>query len=227
VGDNDEALSAFRKVTELGPDNGLGYMNIGVVNFRQGKYNDSIPFFEKALKLQPRADLYSNLGTAYFFLKRYKEAVPIFEKAVEMSPNEERFVGNLADAYRWSGRADQAQSTYDKAIGLAYKELQVNPFEANTMGHLALYYAKKGDSTQALQFIRRARSIDSNSNELIYNEAVVQALANHPKDALNALREAFQKGYSPEEARNDPELKSLEAHPEFGELLKAFSSTGK
>jgi len=227
VGDNDEALSAFRKVTELEPDNGLGYMNIGVVNFRQGKYNDSIPFFEKALKLQPRADLYSNLGTAYFFLKRYKEAVPIFEKAVEMSPDEEWFVGNLADAYRWSGRADQAQSTYEKAIGIAYKELQVNPFEANTMGHLALYYAKKGDSTQALQFIRRARSIDPNSNELIYNEAVVQALANHPKDALNALRQAFHKGYSPEEARNDPELKSLEGRPEFGELLKEFSGRRK
>jgi tetratricopeptide (TPR) repeat protein len=227
VGDNEEALNAFRKVTELEPDNALGYMNIGVVNFRQGKYNDSIPFFEKALKLQPRADLYTDLGTAYFFLKRYKEAVPMFEKAVEMSPNDEWFVGNLADAYRWSGHDDQARSTYNKAIGLAYKELQVNPHNASTMGGLALYYAKKGDSTQALQFIRRARSIDPNSNQLIYDEAVIQALANHPEDALNALREAFHKGYSPEEARNDPELKSLKGRPEFGELLKEFSDKRK
>ena len=227
LGDNDEALRAFRKVTELEPDNALGYMNIGVVNFRQGKYNDSIPFFEKALKLQPRADVYTDLGTAYFFLRRYKEAVPMFEKAVEMSPNDEWFVGNLADAYRWSGRADQAQATYDKAIGLAYKELQVNPHKTETMGGLALYYAKKGDSTQAFQFIRRARSIDPNSNQLIYNEAVVQALANHPDEAIKVLREAFQKGYSPEEASNDPELKSLEGHPAFGELLRAFSGKRK
>jgi tetratricopeptide (TPR) repeat protein len=227
LGDNDEALRAFRKVTELEPDNALGYMNIGVVNFRQGKYNDSIPFFEKALKLQPRADIYTDLGTAYFFLRRYKEAVPMFEKAVEMSPKDEWFVGNLADAYRWSGRADQAQTTYDKAIGLAYKELQVNPHKTETMGGLALYYAKKGDSTQAFQFIRRARSIDPNSNQLIYNEAVVQALANHPDEAIKALSEAFQKGYSPEEASNDPELKSLEGHPAFGELLRAFSGKRK
>jgi len=96
----------------------------------------------------------------------------------------------------------------------------VNPHNASTMGGLALYYAKKGDSTQALQFIRRARSIDPNSNQLIYNEAVIQALANHPDEAIKALREAFQKGYSPEEARNDPELKSLEGHPAFEELLK-------
>jgi serine/threonine protein kinase/tetratricopeptide (TPR) repeat protein len=227
LGDNDEALIAFRKVTELEPDNPLGYMNTGVVNFRQGKYSDSIPFFEKALKSQPRADLYTDLGTAYFFLRRYKEAVPMFEKAVEMSPNDEWFVGNLADAYRWSGRADQAQSTYDKAIGLAYKELQVNPHSAKTMGGLALYYAKKGDSTQALQFIRRARAIDPNNNQLDYNEAVIQALANNPDEAFKALREAFQKGYSPEEARNDPELKSLEGRPEFTNLLTKFSGKTK
>ncbi len=108
-------------------------MNIGGVYFRQGKYNECIPFFQKALKLQPQADLYSNLGTAYFFLKRYKEAVPMFEKAVEMDPTDEGLMGNLADAYRWSGRADKAQSTYDKAIALAYKELEVNPRKASTM----------------------------------------------------------------------------------------------
>ena len=91
------------------------------------------------------------------------------------------------------------------------------------MGSLALYFAKKGDSTQALQFIRRARSIDPTSNQLIYDEAEIQALANRPEEAIKSLREAFQKGYSPEEARNDPELKSLEGRPEFDKLLKDFS----
>jgi len=227
VGENDKALSAFRKVTELEPDNSFGYMNMGAVYFRQGKYEECIPFIQKALKLQPSADLYSNLGTAYFFLKRYEEAVPMFEKAVEMNPNDEEITGNLADAYRWSGHADKAQVTYDKAIGLAYKELQVNPRQALAMNSLAVYYAKKGDSTQALQFIRRARSIDRNNIQFIYNEAQVMALANHPEEALKILREAFQKGYSPNEARNDPELNSLEGRPEFDKLLKEFSGRTK
>jgi serine/threonine-protein kinase len=227
VGDNDQALVAFRKITELEPDNAIGYMNIGTVYFRQGKYNECIPFFEKALKLQPQADLYSDLGTAYFFLKRYKEAVPMFEKAVEMNPNDQENVGNLADAYRASGQTDKAQTTYDKAIALAYKELEVNPRKASTMGSLALYFAKKGDSTQALQFMRRARSIDPASNQLMYNEAEIQALANHPEEAIKSLKEAFQNGYSPEEARNDPELKSLEGRPEFDKLLKESSGKTK
>jgi len=211
------------RITELEPDNAVGYMNIGAVYFRRGKYNECIPFIQKALKLQARADLYSNLGTAYFFLKRYEEAVTVFEKAVEMDPNDEETMGNLADAYRWSGHADKAQSTYNKAIGLAYKELEVNPRQAYAMNSLAVYYAKKGDSTQAVQNIRRARSIDPNNIQFIYDEAQIMAIANHPTEALKALREAFQKGYSPEEARNDPELKSLEGRPEFDKLLKDFS----
>jgi eukaryotic-like serine/threonine-protein kinase len=227
VGDNDQALSAYRKVTELEPDNAVGYMNIGGVYFREGKYNEAIPFYEKALKLQPQADLYTNLGTAYFFLRRYQEAVPLFEKAVEMDPNDQWYVGNLADAYRWSGHPDKAQSTYDKAIALAYKELEVNPRRASTMGSLAVYFAKKGDSTQALQFIGRARSIDPTNNQLMYYEAEVQALANRPQEALKSLKEAFQKGYSPEDARNDPELKSLEGRPEFDKLLKEFGGKTK
>ena len=81
----------------------------------------------------------------------------MFEKAVEMNPGDETCAGNLADAYRWAGQKDKANTTYDKAISLAYKQLQVNPRDANTMGHMALYYAKKGDSTRAKEFIKRAR----------------------------------------------------------------------
>jgi len=87
--------------------------------------------------------------------------------------------------------------------------------------------AKRGDSAQAIQFFRRARSIGPNKIQFIYNEAQVQALANHPAQALKALRGAFEKGYSPEEARNDPELKSLEDRPEFTNLLKEFSGNTK
>ena len=177
----------------------------------------------KALQLQPTADLYSNLGTAYFFLRRYDEAVPMFEKAVELNPNNQNNMGNLADAYRWSGHRDKAEKSYSRAIALAYRDLQANPRNAEALSSLALYYAKKGDSGQALQYSRRARSIDANNVQFLYSEAEVLALANRPEEALKVLREAFQKGYSIEEAKNDPELKSLWTLPEFENLVREFS----
>jgi hypothetical protein len=44
-----------------------------------------------------------------------------------------------------------------------------------------------------IQFSRRARSIHPNNIQFLYNEAEALALANRPKEALRALRQAFQK----------------------------------
>ena len=225
-GDNQKALQAFQRVTELEPRNAAAYRNIGAVYFQQNKWNECVPAFQKSLELEQHSATYSNLGTAYFYLKRYDEAIKMFGKALEMKPNDELAVGNLADAYRWSGRKQEAMTTYDKAIALAYKDLQVNPRAADTMGSLALYYAKKGDTAHALEFIRHARSIESENISLLYTQAVVYCLADRKSESLSVLDEVLQKGYSLEEIRNDPELGELQKLPQFAQLVKKFTKAG-
>jgi eukaryotic-like serine/threonine-protein kinase len=219
--------SRLQRVIELAPEISFGYENVGAVYFSQGKFKESIPYFQKALAITPDPVLYSNIGTAYFYMQRYPESVPMFEKAVAINPNDESLAGNLADGYRWNGQKEKSLATYDKAIALAYKELQVNPRNASAMGDLACYYAKKGDGAQAMEWLRRARSIDPNNVYLLYQAAIVYTLANHPEEALKNLREAFQKGYSTEEARREPEFRSLQSRPEFANLLAEFSATKK
>ncbi len=223
LGDSAKALPEFQKVTELGPDNPIGYANIGSVYLREGKWGEAIPQFQKALALAPDADTYSNLGTAYFFLKNYDQATKMYEKAVEMTPNDEVLLGNLGDAYRWSGHSDQASTVYAKAISLAFQELQVNPRSASIMGDLGLLYAKKGDAANALQYTQQARSINSDDLQLIYSEAQVKTLIGKPEEALKSLRLALEKGYSAQEAWNDPELQKLQALPQFSQLVNQFS----
>ena len=221
-GDSEKALQEYRRATELAPENATGYINIGAVYYNRGQWSESITYFKRALEIQPDGDVYSNLGSAYFFLKRYDDAVKMYEKAVELSPKDEQLMGNLADAYRTSGRTDQANATYDKAITLTYEQLQLNPRSAEAMSDLARYYAKKGDADHALQYIRQARSISPSDLQLIYWEAQVNALTNRPAEALKSLREAFQKGYSPQEALNDPDLGKLQSLPEFAKLVNQY-----
>jgi tetratricopeptide (TPR) repeat protein len=225
-GDYQKALEAFQHVTELEPRNAAAYRNIGAVYFQQNKWKECIPAFQKSLELEQHSATYSNLGTAHFYLKRYDDAIKMFEKAVEMSPNDETARGNLADAYRWSGKKQEALSTYDKAITLAYKGLQVNPRSASSMENLALYYAKKGDSAHALNFIRNARSIEPENISLLYSQSVIYCLADRKADSLKTLDEALQKGYSLEEAKNDPELSELQKLPQFEELMKKYTKAG-
>jgi serine/threonine protein kinase/tetratricopeptide (TPR) repeat protein len=224
VGQNQKALEAWHHVVELAPDSVAGYENLGIAHFQMGNWDESIPQFEKALTITPSESLYSNLGTAYFFLGRRQDAVKMFEKSVALNPNDQAAVGNLADGYRWAGDKDKAKATYERAIALAYKALQVNPRDASTLGSLAAYYAKTGDSKRGLDFIRRARVIDPNDAELLYQEAVVDTIAGQQTEALKTLRQIFQNGYPVAQAKNDPELKPLEMNPDFGKLLAEFAS---
>ena len=219
-GDNDQALEAFKKVTELEPDKPAGYENLVAVYFNMGEFDKCIPISQKALEISKKPIAYSNLGTAYFYLKRYNEAVPMFEQAVQLDPGSEINLGNLADAYRWAGKAGQANATYGKAIEAGLKALAVNSRDAARMGRIALYYAKKGDKTRAADFIRRARSIDPSDGTIVYAQAVVAALAGDQQEALPALQEALSKGYPPQFVRSDPELTKMQALPQFADIMK-------
>jgi len=218
AGENEEALRAYQHIIELDPARAEGWEAVGAVYYRMGRWSECLSRFQKAVELSPKALFYSNLGNVYFFLHRYDEAATVFEKAVSMDPENDDFRVNLADSYRWSGQAAKASTTYDQAISLAYKRIQVNPKNSGALANLALSYAKKGDSRQALRFIARARSIDPKDNALMYDEGTIYTLAGQTNAALASLEEAVRSGYSVQEARNDPELKSLHEIPQFNRL---------
>jgi eukaryotic-like serine/threonine-protein kinase len=223
LGDYQKALGALNRAVELMPDSAAAYGNIGVIYFQMGKWNDAITAYGKALKIEPSEDLYTSLGTAYFYLGHRTDAVTMFQKAVALNPNNHEYAGNLADGYRWSGEKDKAKATYQQAIQLALKALQVKPGDAATLGYLGLYYAKNGDAKRGLDFIQRARAIDQIGNDLLYQQAVVDTIAGQQDDALESLKQAFQKGYSAVLVKNDPEFQPLQMNPGFNKLLTQFS----
>ncbi len=219
MGRNEEALKELKRSVELNPSAASSYSNMGVIYLHQGKWKDCIAMSSKAIELRPSAIAYTNLGSAYFYLGQYSQAIAADEKAVEMSPDQQVMVGNLADAYRQAGQWEKAQAAYDHAIELAYNQLEINPRDASALGSLALYYARKGGTDQSLQLIARARSIDSTDDTLMYDEAIVNALARRTRDALSALKRAVANGYSVEYARSEPDLKSIRSLPSFEDSL--------
>jgi eukaryotic-like serine/threonine-protein kinase len=221
--DYPKALEAFKQVTVLEPDIGAGYDNMGNAYLLQGKYKECIPYFQKALQVEPYSTTYSNLGTAYFFLKQYPDAAAMFEKAKDLTPNDTQIMVNLADAYRWSGQQDKAKAAYQQAISLGFKELQTNPQDAEVMAQIGLSYAKTGDTKQAVDFIHRARAVDKENVDYLYDEAVINALGNRNAEAFKSLEEAFQKNYPADYAAGDPELGNIQKDPRFNSLIEKYA----
>jgi eukaryotic-like serine/threonine-protein kinase len=218
-GENEKARAAYERVIQLVPNRADGYNGLGVAYFQQGRWDQCIPEFQKALAIEPTAEAYSDLGTAYFYLQRYPDAIQAYEQATKLDSQSQIIAGNLADAYRAAGEADSASKAYDRAISLAYKDYEINPRDAGTLASLSLYYAKKGDSARSLEFIHRARTLQPDSLEYMDDEAIVNALANRPQQAIEAVRMALAKGYPADELKNEPELKSLQSLKEFQDLF--------
>jgi len=131
----------------------------------------------------------------------------------------------LGDSYRFSGQQAKAVAAYQHAIELAYKTFQLNSQNAEAWGYLAMCYAKTGNHAQAAQDIARARAIDGESNELMYEEATVRALAGRTKEAVAGVEQAaLRSGYPLKEIEGDPDLKSVRETPEFAKLAAEISS---
>lgn len=223
LGENAKALEEYKSVTQLEPDSADGWDNMASTYERMGRFQDAVAAYQKSIQLHPDWLTYANLGYVYTTLKQYPDAITALQKAVELGPNQELAVGNLADAYRYSGQKQKADDTYDKAIALAFKDLQVNPQNTEAMGDIASYYAKKGDTKRATDFIQRARAIDSKDLELLHIQATVENLSNKPGDALKTLRTAVSQGYPAKDVADDPEFENLRNRPEFQAMIKEFA----
>jgi eukaryotic-like serine/threonine-protein kinase len=223
-GDYDKAVEAFEKVTQLQPDFAGGYTNLAAILYQQGKWAECIPYYKKALELEPSARTYQNLGVLTLNSGNSAEAVKLLEEAAKRGPKDHVNFGNLGDAYSAVGQTAKATQAYETAISLAYNAWKLNSKDSATLGSLALYYAKKGDFTQATTFIVRARAIDPESDDLMYNQGVIDHLAGRDAEALVELKLSFEKGYPAREAENEFALRTLRTNPEFQKLLAAYSN---
>jgi hypothetical protein len=66
--------------------------------------------------------------------------------------------------------------------------------------------------------------MDPTDVSLVYFQAVVECIAGRQNEALKALHQALQQGYPAQEAQSDPELKDLQALPEFATMMRSFGS---
>jgi len=80
----DEATKLFVRATEMNPDYHQAWVHLGIVQFRQEKWQDACTSFSKCVELCPGfADYRNHLGEALLTLDSCKRAVIEFEEAIK------------------------------------------------------------------------------------------------------------------------------------------------
>jgi tetratricopeptide (TPR) repeat protein len=157
------------------------YGHLGIIKFNQGKYQEAITFYEKALAIQQQslppnhpdvAMCYNNIGMVYDSMVDYPKALSSYEKALairqqSLPPNHP----DLAASYNNIGTVYQSMSDYPKAISFHEKALAIrqqslppnHPDLATSCNNIGNVYYSIGDYPKALSSHEKALAIRQQS----------------------------------------------------------------
>jgi len=92
----------------------------GVLQFKQGQYQQAIDAFSKLIAIaQDNADAYKNRGVSYMKQKKFDLAIKDFEKAKALFPELKGLYSNLGVAWYYKKEYEKAIENYDTELEMA------------------------------------------------------------------------------------------------------------
>src|SRR5262249_22072973 len=127
----------------------------GIALYDQGKLDEAVAAYRKAVELDPkRALAHKNLGAALARQGKRDEAVAEYRKAIELDPKYAHAHNDLGAALAGQGKLDEAVAEYRKAIVL-------KPNLAEAHCNLGRALTQQGEFRQALEELRRGHELGS------------------------------------------------------------------
>jgi predicted O-linked N-acetylglucosamine transferase (SPINDLY family) len=133
---------------------------MGITLKEQGKLDEAIEVYEKALLLEPSyADGFCNMGNALHDKGKMDEAIEAYTKALSIDPDH-------ADAHNNMGNAFRKQGKLDEAIGAYTKALSIKPDYATFFENMGEALKDQGKLEKALSAFDKALSLKPNDVRL-------------------------------------------------------------
>lgn len=193
-GDLIPALAAVLRALETSPNNPDARNLLGLVYFRQQKYQQAEAAFKEAVMLEPKlSEGWNNLGTLYLEQKQYTQAQQALEKALEnpLYLYPERIYNNLGLVHQALGQEAEAIAAFNRSIELQ-REFYL-PFQ-----NLGKLYYDKGDFKRARSLLRQASKICADCSQPRYFLGMILLKDNQTTEALKLFKEGAEtdpRGY--------------------------------
>jgi tetratricopeptide (TPR) repeat protein len=118
------------------------------------------------------------------------------------------------------GRTEELKLYRQMEMRALERQLELVPEDVRARSLLAADYANLGRSEDAVRHLEMTVALRPNDSNVLYNAACTYTVLGKKAEALDLLRRALASGYSNFDwPRQDPDLISLHADPEF---LKLF-----
>lgn len=114
----EKAISESQKSVDLAPNSATANFVSGMILRNAGRYEDAIPFLEKAIRLEPitPVNFLNNLALAYSYLGQYEKAIALWNKAIEKNPDYLFAYQGLTMGHQLLGNRDRARECAAAAL---------------------------------------------------------------------------------------------------------------
>jgi tetratricopeptide (TPR) repeat protein len=138
-GELESRVRYFEEEVRKNPHDAYSLYGLGVVQFRRGRYNESLETLQRALSVAPRnSDILRELGAVYFKLSRFSEGLPYLSRALELDKED---IGTLAHL----GNTYEALTMYDKALECFLSIEALDPADHEIYYSIGIVYGKMKD----------------------------------------------------------------------------------
>lgn len=156
-------VTLFTHNISVTPNNSLAHKELANALKQQGKLDEAIFQYSKALKINPNYDeAHNNLGVILAHQKHYKEAIYHYKVALRIKPSYTEAHNNLGTVLIQEGNVKEGIYQY-------YKALKCNPRYAGSYYNLAKIYVNKNQIEKGILFYKKALELNPEMIQVLYN----------------------------------------------------------
>lgn len=158
-GRSAEAISDFKRATQLNPQCAKAYNNRGSAHLALGQYREAISNFNHAIELDPAyRSAYHNRANAYLGSGQYTQAVLDYSNTLNLDPGFAKAYLGRGYAHLAEGKYAQAVSDYTRVIDLKPDTAKAHYMRAISYAYLAEHDKARSGMLQAVDLDRTLRS---------------------------------------------------------------------
>ena len=113
----EDLETLWRATIARNPRSFMAHNNLGAIFFQQGRLDEAMGYFQKALELEPDdANAHFNLARVLLKKQRLDESVAHFQRVLEIEPNDAKAQSDLGSVFLQKGQAHEAIAHFRKAL---------------------------------------------------------------------------------------------------------------
>ena len=216
----DRAIASTRIASAKGTEAPEVKLAEAWVDYAEGRYEMAVDTMRKALEIHPDLEGgYYLLGRALFESGRYQEIVDMMEEALSHAGENYNTVMPIHNALGALGKKDAMMNFVHREMAVYEEALKKTPEDARVRVLLAGNYALLGRFDEAKREADMAMALRPDDAMILYNTACAFCAMDNAKDAMIAIKKAWESGYrNAAWTRQDPDLSLLHGDPEFERL---------